>query len=104
MYKILKAGKLAGNIYEMVVEAPRVAKHCLPGQFIIVKVDEVGERIPLTICDYDREAGTVTIVFQPIGASTEKFVTAEGRRFFPRFRRTAGTVRLSLCTEAIWKK
>ena len=44
MYKILKAGKLAGNIYEMVVEAPRVAKHCLPGQFIIVKMDEVGER------------------------------------------------------------
>lgn len=41
MYKILKAGKLAGNIYEMVVEAPRVAKHCLPGQFIIVKMDEV---------------------------------------------------------------
>ena len=73
MYKILKAGKLAGNIYEMVVEAPRVAKHCLPGQFVIVKMDEVGERIPLTICDYDREAGTITIVFQPIGASTEKF-------------------------------
>ena len=58
MYKILEAGKLAGNIYEMVVEAPRVAKHCLPGQFVIVKMDEVGERIPLTICDYDREAGT----------------------------------------------
>ncbi len=75
MYKILKAGKLAGNIYEMVVEAPRVAKRCLPGQFIIVKMDEVGERIPLTICDYDREAGTITIVFQPIGASTEKFAT-----------------------------
>ena len=73
MYKILKAGKLAGNIYEMVVEAPRVAKRCLPGQFVIVKIDEVGERIPLTICDYDREAGTITIVFQPIGASTEKF-------------------------------
>ena len=73
MYKILKAGKLAGNIYEMVVEAPRVAKHCLPGQFIIVKMDEVGERIPLTICDYDREAGTVTIVFQPIGGSPENF-------------------------------
>ena len=67
MYKILEAGKLAGNIYKMVVEAPRVAKHCLPGQFVIVKKDEVGERIPLTICDYDREAGTITIVFQPIG-------------------------------------
>ena len=73
MYKILKAGQLAANIYEMVVDAPRVAKRCLPGQFIIAKADEVGERIPLTICDYDREAGTITIVFQPIGASTEKF-------------------------------
>lgn len=74
MYKISKAENLAENIYMMVVEAPRVAKHCEPGQFVIVKVDEEGERIPLTICDYDREAGTVTIVFQPIGASTEKFI------------------------------
>ena len=64
MYKILKAGKLAGNIYEMVVEAPRVAKHCLPGQFIIVKMDEVGERIPLTICDYDREAGAIALLLE----------------------------------------
>ena len=74
MYKILKAGKLAGNIYEMVVEAPRVAKHCLPGQFIIAKTDEVGERIPLTICDYDREKETVTIVVQTIGAGTERMM------------------------------
>ncbi len=73
MYEILRAGKLAPNIYEMVVKAPRVAKHCLPGQFIIAKADEVGERIPLTICDYDRAAGTVDIVFQPVGVSTEKF-------------------------------
>ena len=73
MYKILKAEKLAANIYLMDVEAPRVAKHCEPGQFIIVKLDEKGERIPLTICDYDREAGTITIVFQPVGASTTKF-------------------------------
>lgn len=85
MYKILKAGKLAGNIYEMVVEAPRVAKRCLPGQFIIVKMDEVGERIPLTICDYDREAGTITIVFQPIGASTEKFATLKTGDYFRDF-------------------
>ncbi len=72
MYKILKAEKLAKNIYLMDVEAPRVAKNCQPGQFVIVKMDEKGERIPLTICDYNREKGTVTIVFQPIGASTEK--------------------------------
>lgn len=72
MYKIIRAEKLADNIYLMDVEAPRVAKSCEPGQFIIVKMDEKGERIPLTICDYDREKGIVTIVFQPIGASTEK--------------------------------
>ncbi len=72
MYKITKAEKLAEKIYLMDVEAPRVAKHCEPGQFIIVKLDEKGERVPLTICDYDREAGTVTIVFQALGASTEK--------------------------------
>lgn len=70
MYKICKAEKLAENIYLMDVEAPRVAKHCQPGQFIIVKMDEEGERIPLTICDYDRAAGTITIVFQIVGAST----------------------------------
>ena len=72
MYKIQKAEKLNENIYLMVVEAPRVARHCEPGQFVIVKIDETGERIPLTICDYDREAGTITIVFQPVGASTRK--------------------------------
>ncbi len=72
MYKVLKAETLAAKIHLMVVHAPRVASHCLPGQFIIVKLDEKGERIPLTICDYDREAGTVTIVFQEIGASTVK--------------------------------
>ena len=63
MYKIIKAEKLNEIVYLMVVEAPMVAKHCQPGQFIIVKEDDAGERIPLTICDYDREAGTVTIVF-----------------------------------------
>ncbi|MBE5900927.1 MAG: sulfide/dihydroorotate dehydrogenase-like FAD/NAD-binding protein [Lachnospiraceae bacterium] len=71
MYQIVKSEKLNANIYLMVVKAPRVAKHCLPGQFLIVKMDEEGERIPLTICDYDREAETITIVFQPVGASTE---------------------------------
>ena len=72
MYKILKAEKLADKIYLMDVHAPRVASHCQPGQFVIVKMDEKGERIPLTICDYDREAGTITIVFQEVGASTTK--------------------------------
>ncbi len=72
MYKILKAQMLAENIYLMDVEAKRIAKACLPGQFVIVKIDEKGERIPLTICDYDRNAGTITIVFQTVGASTER--------------------------------
>ena len=70
MYKILKAEELTTNIYLMVVEAKRVAKHCLPGQFLIVRTGADSERIPLTICDYDRENGTVTIVFQIVGGST----------------------------------
>lgn len=72
MYPILKAEKLADKIHLMVVKAPRVAKNCQPGEFVIVKIDEAGERIPLTICDYDREEGTVTIVFQIVGASTDR--------------------------------
>lgn len=62
------------TICKMVVEAPRIAKAALPGQFLIVRADEPGERIPLTISDYDRAAGTVTIVIQPIGASTRAMV------------------------------
>ena len=85
MYKILKADKLAANIYRMVVDAPRVAKHCQPGQFIIVKLDEKGERIPLTICDYDREKGTVTIVFQPIGESTTEMAQLQTGDAFEDF-------------------
>ena len=75
MYKILKAEKLAEKIFLMDVEAPRVAKHCEPGQFVIVKMDDLGERIPLTICDYDREKETVTIVVQTIGAGTERMMS-----------------------------
>ncbi|MCM1047526.1 MAG: sulfide/dihydroorotate dehydrogenase-like FAD/NAD-binding protein [Clostridiales bacterium] len=70
MYKILEAKELTTNIFSMVVEAKRVAKSCQPGQFIIVRMDEESERIPLTICDYDREKGTVTIVVQVVGAET----------------------------------
>ena len=70
MYKILEKKEIAANIVQMVVEAKRVADHCLPGQFVIVRTDDTAERIPLTICDYDREKGTVTIVFQIVGAGT----------------------------------
>ena len=70
MFKILRAEELTENIFLMEVEAKRVAAHCLPGQFVIVRGSEDGERIPLTICDYDREKGTITIVFQIVGQGT----------------------------------
>lgn len=72
MYKIIKKRNLnnAGTTIEMIVEAPLIAKKCLAGQFIIFRIDEFGERIPLTIADYDCEKGTITIMFQPVGRST----------------------------------
>ena len=72
MYTILEKRVLAENIYLMRVHAPRVARAAKPGQFIIVRIDEFGERVPLTISDYDAEQGSVTIVTQAIGASTRK--------------------------------
>ena len=85
MYKILKAEELADKIFLMDVEAPRVARHCEPGQFVIVKMDEKGERIPLTICDYYREKGTITIVFQIVGASTLKMAELKAGDSFRDF-------------------
>jgi len=73
MYSILEAKELVADlIYEFVVKAPNVSANCEPGQFVIVRVDEESERIPLTICDYDREKETITIVVQIIGTSTFK--------------------------------
>jgi ferredoxin--NADP+ reductase len=72
MFEILEKAQLNDTIYQMVVSAKRVAKNCLPGQFVIVRMDDDGERIPLTICDYDKNAGTVTIVFQVVGAETKR--------------------------------
>ena len=71
MYKIISKRELNPTVTEMVVEAPFVAKKAQPGQFIILRVDENGERIPLTVAGYDREAGTVTIIFQIVGATTK---------------------------------
>ena len=85
MYNILKAEKLAEKIFLMDVEAPRVARSCQPGEFVIVKMDEKGERIPLTICDFDREKGTVTIVFQIVGASTLKMSELQAGDAFQDF-------------------
>ena len=72
MFPILKKEKLAPAIYLMDIYAPRVAQSAMPGQFVIVRVDEKGERVPLTIADYDPASGAVTIVIQTIGASTSK--------------------------------
>lgn len=72
MYEIVSKRLLSPAITEMKVLAPRVARSAKPGQFVIVRTDERGERVPLTICDYDAEAGTVTIVTQTIGISSSK--------------------------------
>lgn len=71
MYRILKKQELSPGILEYDIKAPRVAKKALPGQFIVLRVNEEGERVPLTIADFDREKGIVTILFQVVGASTE---------------------------------
>ncbi len=72
MFKILEKRLLAENIYAMRIEAPRVAHTALPGQFVIVRADRVGERVPLTIADFDPSEGSVTIVIQTLGVSTRK--------------------------------
>ena len=74
MYLIKRKSILGDTIFLMEVVAPRVAKNCQPGQFVIIRVDENGERIPLTICDYDREEGIITIVTQTMGATTSKMM------------------------------
>ncbi len=71
MYLILKKEALNPTVTRMVIDAPLIAKKAEPGQFIILRVHEDGERIPLTIADFDREQGTVTIIFQIVGATTE---------------------------------
>ncbi|MCR6514808.1 sulfide/dihydroorotate dehydrogenase-like FAD/NAD-binding protein [Clostridium sp. LY3-2] len=71
MYKIVKKKTLADNLYSLDIEAKRVSKSAKPGQFIIIKNDEKGERIPLTIADFNKDLGTVTVVFQTMGKSTK---------------------------------
>lgn len=85
MYEILTKRELAPRIFEMKINAPRVAQSALPGQFIIVRTDEQGERIPLTICDYDRQEGTVTIVTQIVGISSNKICEMEPGQAFADF-------------------
>ena len=95
-----KRKSLQATFTPMVVEAPRVAEHCLPGQFIIAKMDEKGERIPLTICDYDHEKQEPSPSYSSRSAHLQqRCLQLQSRRFLRRFCRTAGTVRLSLVTE-----
>lgn len=82
MYKITKVEHLVDKDWLMVVEAPFVARNAEPGQFMIAKLGELGERIPFTIADYDRKAGTITIVFQVVGASTEKMSKLKEGEYF----------------------
>lgn len=72
MFKIIKKKVLNPTVSQIVVEAPYIAKKAEPGQFIILRIDEQGERIPFTIADFDREAGTVTVIFQIVGMTTER--------------------------------
>ena len=75
MYKILSAEELSAGVKSFIVEAPMVARKCQSGQFIILRIDEAGERIPLTIADYDREKGTIQIIFQEVGETTKQLGT-----------------------------
>ena len=77
MFEIVSKTKLADKVWRMDVVAPLVAGKAMPGQFLIIRVDKDGERIPLTVCDFDREKGIVTIVFQTVGAETERMSRVE---------------------------
>lgn len=81
MYKVIYNKRISSNSFEMMVEAPLVVEKCIPGQFVIVMAKEDSERIPLTIYDYDKKKGTLTLIYQMIGASTEELTTMEGEIF-----------------------
>ena len=91
MYKILKKESLNTTVTLMEIEAPFVAAKANPGQFIILRVDDQGERIPLTIADYDREKGSVTIIFQVVGATTEKLNNKKQGEYIEDFCGPLGT-------------
>ena len=85
MYRIIAKEALNPTVTRMVIDAPFVARKARPGQFIILRVDENGERIPLTVADYDREKGTVDIIFQIVGATTEKLNHKEAGEYIADF-------------------
>ena len=75
MFKVLERKELAPTEFEILVDAPRIASKAQPGQFVILRIDENGERIPLTVVDTDKEAGWVRLIFQVIGKSTAQLAT-----------------------------
>lgn len=85
MYQIVRKRPLHETVTLLEVQAPKVAKKALPGQFIILRVDENGERIPLTIAGYDRQKGTITIIFQKVGATTKKLDTLNEGEYIQDF-------------------
>ena len=85
MFRIKRKKSLNPTVTLMEVEAPLIAKKAKAGQFIILRVDDSGERIPLTIADYDRDGGTITIIFQIVGATTEKLNRLEEGEFIHDF-------------------
>ena len=91
MYKIVKKRELNPTVTLMEIDAPKIAKKAEPGQFIILRTDEDGERIPLTVADFDREAGTVTIIFQIVGATTERLNKKKEGEYISDFAGPLGT-------------
>jgi ferredoxin--NADP+ reductase len=85
MYKVVERRMIVPNLHELVVEAPAVARSVQPGNFVIVRPDENGERIPLSVADWDREAGTVTVIFMQVGASTAKLARLKAGDSIPTF-------------------
>jgi ferredoxin--NADP+ reductase len=75
MFKVLSAERIAPKEYDLWVEAPRIAQHARPGQFVVIRPDERGERIPLTIADFDAERGTIRIIFQAVGKTTTRMAS-----------------------------
>ncbi len=85
MYKILKTTDLSNTVVEFTISAPEVVRHAKAGQFIILRVDENGERVPFTIADYDKKEGTVTIIVQKVGATTEKLCSLKAGDYIKDF-------------------
>ena len=100
MFKIVKKERLNPTVTKMVIEAPFVAKKAEPGQFIIFRTHEDSERIPLTIADFDREAGTVTIIYQIVGGSTMELDTMEEGQYIQDF---VGPLGVATHTEGLKK-